>query len=755
MPVLRRPIEINTGASVRPVAMTRSAAGDMMAAQAGRMAQRAAQYGQAMASAAQEEGEALARAATFSTGPNGMPQMPDASGQRMSAIARRTYDGAMQDRMGHQMATAIKGRIAAVENLHPYDLDAFQDEAAQAIADMRSDIPEGFEGFFEDTIAGAMVSTGASIGHRQGQIELRNAASRAPVMADDQVRAIRDMVLAGDDAGAAAMAANTQWIDDLSPAIMDDGEKADLKRRIATATGMARMSRDLDVGNLSPDALMDLQARLLSGTDEELNEYFTLEDGTVDREAMRSASGTVTQFIGNANRRLAAQEAAAQKAYDLSVLRRGGATSNPKNRALLDEDLSNALQLTTEDGRRRGIDMADWLTMDGDDRSNALALVKDAGMLPDTLRQVLDRMDTNPDPAELVAGFELVRDLYEGPNSAGATVNLGDAIPDDLAAVYGMVSDLHGDGSYTQEGVERAVSKVWALRDEKWDDTELARVMNAQNRRWDGRGRVTADDAGEVLMRDLRDTLYDGGDIEPTPEEARQAASVFTTYLRLGNNYQLAMDMTRQSMEDRYVTSEYMGGVRSAYAPEKFYDVPYQGIGDMLSHVSGEAAGWLMSGIGFSRAGGRLASTPFEAIADTRIREMIAGFDGSMAGDAFEGEASGERFGIDDADFLRPGEDYQLRAQTGRGTPPVYTVMMRDETGTMYPVGTLDVRDDIAELQQFDQSLASLMRAENLGEREWQMISDEIVRAAEAGEKPRHPYAVLEEHFEKMRGPRD
>ncbi|MBE3637360.1 hypothetical protein [Mangrovicoccus algicola] len=752
MPVLRKPIEINSGANVRPLAMSRSAAGDLMTREAGRMAQRAAQYGQAMAAASQEEGQALARAATFSTSESGMPQMPDASAQRMSAIARQTYDGAMQERMGHAMATSIRGRISAIENLHPYDLDAFQEEAASAIADMRGDIPEGFEGFFEDTIAGAMVSTGASIGQRQGQLEIRNAASRAPVMVDDQIRSVRDAVMAGDDARAAAMAANTQWIDELSPAIMTDGDKAELKQRIRVAAGMARMTRDLGVEELSPGALMDLQARLLSGGDEELNEYFTLDDGTVDRDAMRTASGVVTQFIGNANRRQAAVEAAAQKAYDLSILRRGGATSNPKNRGLLDEDLANALELRTEDGLRRGIDMADWLTMEGEDRKNAVALVKDAGFLPDSMRQLFDRMNTNPDPAELAAGFELIRDVIEGPNSAGRTTNLGDQLPDDLAAVYGLVSDLHGDGSFSQEGVERAVAKVWALRDEPWDETQLARLMNAQNRRWEGRGQVDADTAPEILARDLRSTLYEGEDIQPTPEEERQAASVFTTYMRLGRNYDDALDMTRQSMEGRYVTSDYMGGVRSAYSPEKFYEVPYQGIGDMLAQLGGEAAGWVVGGLGFPRAGANIAASPFEAVADQRIREMIGGLEDSLGREAFESGASGDRALIDDADFLRPGEDYYLVADTGRGTPPVYTVMMNDETGRPYPVGTLDVREDMAALQQADQSLAALMKAGNLGEREWKIIGDEIVRAAEAGESPRPPQEILREHFEKMRG---
>lgn len=731
MPVKRKREEVrSTAGSGGVVASPRSAMSNVMRRNAQEAAQRAHAYGQLMATEAEDEAMALAKAATFSTGPNGMPQLPPNPTKRMGDIAQRTYDRALQDRFVHQMTTAVRAQVSDAETANMYDHDAFVQDAQSRIDQMAADVPEGYQGAFQQVSTSALASGAATIGRRQAQQDARNTASRIPVQVQDHISTIKEAIWAGQDDRARMLSEQLDWLDRIPSHIMTDGEKADARDSILYSAAETRMVRDLDLDNRNPGELTDLATRLSKGDDKELMKYFTSPDGTVHHDWAVKAAGKVNQFLAKANRTARAEAERMEEGQRVDRITAGVANpDSKKNRATADRMLSEELGLEDPDnpGTRRQISWADWLTMDQEARDIAVPFMKSTGVVPSSFRDAMKRLENRRDPAEMTAAFRLLRDLDEGPNFQGVTASYMEHVPDKVKATYEMVSLMHGDGEMLQEDVVSAMEKVYALDDQEWGDEQLARRMNGDNGWMDGRGSVTADTAREGMRRDVVQTIFDG--VQALPKEKDEAVRLFETYYRLGQNFDEAMELTRQSFEGRYVESRFMAGAaRSAYAPEKHYAArPSSSVGEYVGDLAGRGAGelvdqfeWLYGFIPglhdeatFQNLGAYMKATPFERMASDRIKDMLAEHPDAELRDALWPKGDDRAKG----QFLVGGEDYKL-TPTGRGGDlPVYNVLMRIG-GQWVPTGTLDVRADWRAMMRAELTAKEIMKETDERERE-------------------------------------
>lgn len=718
MPVLRKRERIREDYSGSPVVQTSQSGGAQIAGAAARVAgERAYEYSKLMAHHAQREAEALAKAATFSTGPGGLPQMPADPTAKMGRIARETYDDAIQERFAHQMTTAMRAQIADAENANMYDFDAFRADAEGRLAAMAADVPPGMEGMFQQISTGLMADAGISIGRRNGQVALQDRRSQFPVMVEDMIAQIETQIWAGNDEQARSMAEQLDWIENQPAHILSAEDKARYKTEILFRSGRTRMLRDLDVENLTPAQIQDLQVKLAKGEDEEVAKFFTEPDGTVRRDLMGKAVYDLNHFLGLANKRMEARKDAFEFDARLNLVLRGGATGTKKEAAALDAYFSQKFGLESKPGHRRQIDMEDWLALDPQTRADAVAVIKDAGFMPTSLEQLLRSLSNVRDPERLTAAFELIRDLDEAGNTAGQSVSMLDHVPEPLREIYTAVSGLHGDGSINQESVAEAVAQWNAQKDMEWNDETLARRMNADNRWLDGRRKVAAENARGEMRRAVVTTIFDG--IEATPEEKDNAVARFETYYRSGHTFDEAVEMAGQGVKDAYMETKYMAGaVRSAYAPEKHYaDLPVATVGGFFDRVGRDIASGALDTLEdafieipsllffMPQPDGTLGSLEvnaslFDRIADAKIRELIAE-------DAYLSEE------IEGIPFLKGGADYKLAPQKGGGMPPLYHVYLVGDRGTRIPVGVLDVREEFEVAQRAEVAAKSL---ENLGQ---------------------------------------
>ena len=120
MPVTRARINVSPQIGTNPVTARPTNAAAVMQEQSKQFGQMAVEYGRTMALAAEDEAKALIRGAVFSTGPNGLPQMPPNPTERMGTIARETYDAGMIEAMAHRMTTAMQAQINEAEASNLY-----------------------------------------------------------------------------------------------------------------------------------------------------------------------------------------------------------------------------------------------------------------------------------------------------------------------------------------------------------------------------------------------------------------------------------------------------------------------------------------------------------------------------------------------------------------------------------------------------------------------------------------------------------
>lgn len=762
MPVLRQREEVRStvgqGAGVTSGANDPS--GRLLAQQADGLARRANEVGRAMAAAADDEGKALAKAAVFSTGPNGAPVMPPAITERMGTIARKSLNLSLEEKFAHQLTTAIRSQINDAEASNQFDRDAFTQDAQARLAKMAGDIPPEMGGMFQQISTGLLVDANASIGMRQGRLEIEDAKSRVPVQVDDAINGIKERVLQGADVAAQAHVDNAlRMIDGQPLSVMNAGEKRAEKDRILIETGSARMLRDLGLTgeDVTPDQLFDLATRLRSGEDPELMKFFTHEGSSTPsfELARRAAETVVMPLVGNANVNTARRKDAATLAGDRSRVASGSETPTEKNRAILDDCQTGSLGLKDANGVQVRMSPELWGQLSDEDRHIAVRVAKDAGFMSHSMAGFFRQAQNSLDPQMLADAFILYRDLQGVPNSKGKVTDLSGEIPEGLQAIFAGIDAHHGDGGASQESVGRAVTRFLTLRDgaKEFDDEALARRLNADNRFRDGRGRVTAETAQEAIRDAVTRTVFEG--IEATSAEKAQAVTIFLGNYQEGlTSFEQSLEFTRQSMEGRFTETKFMNVQRSSLAPEKHYpDPPPGGIVEAFTRLDRKVAGTIVQSLpGFqtvwnlimpTRAteidADRLRASTFELLADVEIRSMIE----AMGDDAPEGLLAGDGLFIFDK-MLVGGQDYVLTPSTRTGKTPIYNVGIRDANGRMVQIGELDLREQFATLTKTDNNMREAQ--EFLKERDNQIITEDLMGPSDDPEKLNFLLELMEEN---------
>lgn len=721
MPVLRQRVRVQP--NLAPGSVVRAGPSPFLALasqESERLARRAADYSRALAAGAEEEGLALAKRATFSESPNGTPQLPNVQLDRMGSIMRGSFNGAIEEQFVHQLRSSLKLQIGDAQNANLNDMDAFFVDAQERISRMAEDVPDGMEGVFQEIASAALADGGVSIGRRQGQNAIDNARSRFPAMVDDFTASIRQMIIGGDEEAGVALSQNVGWIDAVGSEILTDGQKQKFKEQIIFDTGEARMNVALDVENLSPPELQELQARLLAG-DEQLGQFFQRANGAPDPEMMRKAAGRVSQFLGRANERQTQATKAFKLAASAQNVRDGTAENTKENREILDAELSGALSLRDATGAARGIQWQDWIDgqMSDDQRHTAVAMVKKTGMIPPSLRQALNRMENVTDPAEMHSGFLLLRDLDEQANSNGVVTSFLGEAGEKTQAIYQLASLMHGDGDPSQDSVAQAMAKVFAIEGEPWNDELLAGELNRDQSFTAGNRKLKPENAGGVVAGLVNEAVFEDQDIEPLEAERGEAASLFQTFIRAGSNFESAMQLTKQSIANRHVDSKFMAGSRrSAFAPEKHFVAPGPDtiMGALMGglNVAGGSAVALSELLASSPfrvlprgfrpevdfGSRRILATPFEQMADVGIRDLINGVPDPEV-----------RENLKSKGFLQAGRDYRLIPDRSKGIPPVYTVMMMGPNGPFPLEGVLDVRSQFKALTDLSVDAEALDQA--------------------------------------------
>ncbi|MFD2175685.1 hypothetical protein [Rhodobacter lacus] len=745
MPVLVQKERVNRSFNFQPVT---GGYDNPMADLPGRAAQnaaeRAANFAQGMGAAAQDKGRALAKAAVFSTGPNGLPRLPPNAAAEMGSIAQRSYNAGIEDEMIHRMSVVIGAQIDDAHAANLYDAEAFAVDARQRIETLSGDVPPGFEGAFQSIWTGAMANAGASIGMRVAQQNIETSRSAQPAMNLDAIANIGDMVRGGAALPAinAAMAARVDAIWQIPEHVMTQGQKQKMVDDVYLETGYVRLLSEAHIedGTATSSEISDLRRRLEAGNDPQVNKFFIRPDtGQFDADMARTAAGRLGAFMEDANRREAAAAKAIEMAGDLDLLNSGGAPDADKYRDLADQQMGQYLPgpngttgLRGPNGMARPMAPEDWESMDPSTRAVAIQAVKDNGVpnasLVSFFRQ-LDRGRTDGDTPpldKLHQGFLIWRDLREQPNRNGETVNMTDFVPKGVQELYTLVDALHSGGDPGQDGIEDALLRVKSMGEETWDDRELSRTMNRYRSTgflWGsvGNHQVTEDNARATMRSELFARLYDDEGIEATNAEKEQAASIYETMLRQDMDPDDAFEAVKQSMTARYQESDYMGGMRSAYAPEKYFPRPNaNSFGDLMKRAGSWAAA---KGAGAVEAiaelpnaiipnsvfryqaefgSAALDASPLDlAVNDELWKQLDSGkIPASVSGLYLHiNEQTARANGVDQpkqADWyyslnpgntqrtiLKPNRDYVLKFYRWAAGKPVYKAMIRDRNGNM------------------------------------------------------------------------
>lgn len=711
MPVIRTRTQLNdtrsiTGGGVRPSPMPQA-----MLNMANALSSRAADLASTMGQTSQEEAIALAKSATFSTGPDGMPQLPPEPAERMGLLASRAYDRTIEQNFLTQMQTAVRAQIEDAKNTHPYDLDAFQAEVGTRVDAMADDVPEGYEAAWQNIFSSELVRAGASIGYAQSKLQENIAKSTYGEGLTMRTQSITEAILLSDDELANAM------IEDAVNYILNSPEHITMGRsktdinNIILAAGTARLKRDerLDErGSADIQAMLD-QANMGGDILDYYNDPFATnqkgEHIPVDG-ARGAAVAILNQFLGSAYARDQAVANTAKTNALLTDLQQGRAADTPENRNGFDAILGASFGLRDAEGSPASMN-ADYIlaisqgVVDQDPEATEMfntltQRIKDAGIYPESVVEVARQLNRRMSAEDFIAAYPLYTALKERTNSDAANVDMSAELGPEALVVMQMVDAMHMGGRLGTESVEQAVVEVLAYRDEPWTASALAEAMNRDT----GFFRLTnttEDNAFERLEKATIDHVFDG--VNPTDEEREKAVQVAQIYYRLEGTRDAALERTRQAFEGGWMNSDYMGKARTATAPEIAYKDPapldFGGVLKKYGKILGSRAlrglenilkagnfVWgdlLIEDRDIDLGSREMGSTLFDQLANAEIKRMLEEHHPEM---------------LEMYDMFLTHEDYQLGFREGGGKYPIYDLRLKGPMDTMLTFPEpLDIRE--------------------------------------------------------------
>lgn len=726
MPVTRQRVQITPQyATGMPTARPMSGAGQVMRQTASLAGQMAAEYGRQMGAVAEDEAKALVRGAVFSTGPNGLPQMPPDPTARMGEIARRTYDAGITEAYAHRLTQALQAQLKEAEAANLYDYDAFQEDAWNRIEAMSADVPEGFGGMFQQIATGLLVDSGASIGMRQSNLQIQNRRASIPEANQMAISTITKNIQIGrDDLAQADLMGQIDYLRNQPIAVLDDATRIGLERELFANAAFARLVREEKLYEANPDQLVELIERFAMGDitgNDELYEYMLpYVEGMEGAEKPFHADPEIGKMIASKlnvfRERSYARAAANKEQIELQTLIpqvMQGAHDGSK-KALQALDIGLGLQLG-----QGPITVESWRTMGGDDRKLTVASVKRANGIPPSLSMYFNSVAGSLEPSELEQAFLIWKDLRDSGNTFDKRIDMSGEVPERLDNIFSMVDDLHEEGGSYQYGISEALQFVETVytNGEAWDDKQFANVLLSSGVR-DFKG-VTEENVHKIAHEYVSE-VFDG--VEATTKEKERAYRLFEMQVASERDPERALEFTRQQMKGTWVNSKYSQGLRTSRAPERHYQDPTTTTFKGLLKAGAEAtdanlrsaAESLLTtiispvfGIPHEYApdfgADRANASMFEILADAKIREMVEDI-------SIKDPVMGEEFSTR-RDFITPGMEkgqYQLRADMSSGVPPVYYVDMYGDNGRRTTIGKLDVRNEYAKMMQAEVTLDTL-----------------------------------------------
>ena len=742
MPVTKQKIQIQDTRSVAMVdagQTPNSAFGGLFKVAAGAAAAQAEAYGRAFAAENTKKAEQLAKMQVFRTSVNGAPEMPEQLDYMMGRAAQATYDATMEDRFVHQMGMAIENQINESANANMYDMSMFGMDVEDRLALMVQDVPEEYRAAFQSIAADKFVSKSASIGHAQAKIQQENDKATFPSMVANWGSQLdRKIALGQAEDAQSLMDAYIERINAQPSHILNDGEKAKFVSQMRARVGVSRVSNDMNLDGMNSRDLLRLYTSIKDPSDQQtfdfLQEYFPSnnEDGSIDQtsydEKGRDKLGSHIQvLLQQAYQRENAERERTENAVYGSEVEAGFASQSPKAQKVLTGILSDQLSeyLIGADGQSIPLTpelwINGWFNENEDARVRAISQMKTSGFIDESLKKAFTRVANSNDTEEMANMLLTFRDLQEAPNRNQKVLDLSDQGFDRVATINEIALSLHGDGGSWQESVGEAMTLVNDAFDQQWNEQAYYNLLVSDvdlEGNFFGSNRNVTPETFRPYLREWMEKQLGNEFGSVGAQELEDSLRVFETYMRANstnkgtrNDTNVALEFTLQSMRGRFVESMYMkpdGDKKHAYAPEKYYAEPMaKSVGELLKRwvndgrsSAASALKWfnplklfpgdLPEEYWFDNATDRIGATPFQLLADKKIREHL--------GDELEAYTQ-------DWNLLRAGQDYQLVYNKASGVPPTYFVEMIDQgSGAVVrvPDFVLDVRSEWEELTGFN-----------------------------------------------------
>ena len=750
MPVLKQKIQVQDTRTINAVSAGNgprsSAFGDLFKVGAGVLAQQAENYGRAFAAENQKKAEMLAKQATFATGVNGAPQIPEQNKYEMGRLAQATYDATMNDRFVTQLGFAIDNQINESANANMYDMTQFGSDVEVRLAGLVQDVPEEFRGAFQQIAADKFISKSSQIGYTQAKLQQENDASMMPYMVSGWQNQIDKHIILGPENDEAARNLIQYSIDKINSTpdhIASQGQKQVYIQQIYERSGITRASRDLDLDGKSASELLALYNEVIDPSEEQtvdlLTQYFPdynvmgdAPEGVFSKDSANAFGSHIQKLMQAAHARDTAQNKIIEDQIDIWGVQKGHYPKSVKNQGILNTIIEGQLREILVVGNEPIKLTADLWTNGFFDnhpqaRADALAQAKTSGYLPSSLTEAFMRIGNTNSVEEMSNIFTAYRDLQEGPNLNGKVFDFSDKIFDNTREIFQLATDLVGDGQITDVSIENAFDMWSKTRDSSWTEADYFKQVEQDFSLNDGwlfssRGVNAENFRAEIKTKLSQQMEYQYGDT-PAPDELDAATRIFEAFLRSNqfnkngrNDSKAAMEFTMQNLSGRYATSEYFAQfTRTPYAPEKFYAEPMaDGVVELITRFSQDADSAIFRGLEWLNplklwpgnlpeeyhldyGADAMGIDPFKAMANQKIQDHLRET-GQM-----------DQFGHG-WKTLMPGRDYRLIYNPETGSPPTYFVQMINTGGNgeamQLPDFVLDVREDWKELTSFNATFA-------------------------------------------------
>lgn len=467
MPVIRENIKVG---AVQPGGIIRSDTARIEAEGWGNVAafsaSMAAEVGQLGTEMAAEEAVALAQNVVFTVDENGVPQYDKSTGDRLSIMARKHFDSAIDQRYANRLALEVDNRLMLARDEHKHNPEAFAAAAKLIVDEMSRTVPEAFKGRYGDIVRHASTKYGAEMGRALMEQKRQDRAAEGRVNATMDPDLVLSAARAGDEEAANrylndALARNKADLDnDIIQA--DEYHRREMNIRTAHAQGMLENRINTAAGgdDRKKGALYAEWSRKLYEGDEEATKLFPNEKVRV------SLAGRMNQLARKYTGGEAKKEAAIKEANKNTTVHTGyGDPGKVEDRRRADTNpvMMDIMRKSFPD--RDVVELTpDFWTHPNSMTDAVWTEIERMGVAPQSLNAALRGFHTFGD-----AGKEMLykhwKMLKDGLNPDGVPMKVSGilkGIPDDIGATMSAIeaSLAVGDKDTVGEAITDVLAKL-------------------------------------------------------------------------------------------------------------------------------------------------------------------------------------------------------------------------------------------------------------------------------------------------------